>query len=142
MANPDLDIATAIGAGVASLTLGVNLFAGAVRPYAEFSAATGVPVEAVFCLQTGGRPDTVFKRTPLRHLSYPSVQVTVRSSTSFQAGQDLSEEIFTLLNHNPVAGYVEWSAVSSAPFYLGKGNDEQHHEWTINIDTIIDEVVT
>jgi len=142
MANPDLDMATAIGAGVASLTLGVNLFAGPVRPYAEFSSTAGVPVDAVFCLQTGGRPDAVFKQTPFRHLSYPSVQVTIRSSASFQVGQGLSEEIFILLNHNPVAGYVEWSAVSSAPLYLGKGNDEQHHEWTINIDTIIDEVVT
>ena len=137
MAQADLDIATQLSSVIPSLTLGTNLFAGPIRPFSPSSDAQ------VFCLLRPGRSDEVFHEESsgaFRHLAYPSVQVFVRSATTFQSGQVLAESIFEAINHKPVVGYVEWSITSSAPIYLGR-EDDQHHEWSINVDTTIDEDV-
>ena len=144
MPQPDLDIATHLGASIGSLILGTNVFAGPVRPWSNTADADGgIPPESVFCLQRGGRADEVFHEgasPSFRHLAYPTVQIIVRTDASFQVGQSLAEQIFEVINHKPSAGYVEWAMTTSAPLYLGK-EDDQHHEWSMNVSTIIDEVV-
>ena len=144
MAQPDLDIATYLGATLATLTLGTNLFAGPIRTFSTSEdSAGGVPPSAVFCLMSGGKPDEVFHEgsaSTLRHLAYPSVQIFIRYADSFQAGQVLAESIFSAVNHRPTTDYVEWSVSTSSPLYLGQ-EDDQHHEWSINVSIILDEVV-
>lgn len=146
MANPDLDLATYIESQIASLTLGVNLFAGPIRSFATSSDGySGIPVDSVFCLKRPGLADEVFHEdvspSAFRHLAFPSVQIFIRSSSSFQSGQSLADEIFQAVNHKPTAGYVEWKATTSEPLYVGK-DDQQHHEWSINISMVVDEVVS
>jgi len=145
MAQPDLDIATYLGTTLPALALGENLFAGPIRVYSTSEDSdSGVPPSSVFCLMSGGRLDEVFHEGSVsnyRHLSYPTVQIFVRYADSFQGGQTLANSIFDAVNHRPTVDYVEWRITTSSPIYLGQ-EDDQHHEWSINVETIIDEVVS
>lgn len=126
----DLDMATAISAAVGTLTLGTNLFAGPVR-----AQVGGVPYDStVFVLATGGSSPQPYLDGSGTDYNISSVQVTVRSATdTFAAGQALARTVRAALHQQAVAGYIDVTAVSTEPSYLGQDKDGQHR-WTSNFD--------
>lgn len=134
VANPCLDIATAIAARVGTLTLGTNVFAGPVRPS---------PDEAVFVLASGGGQSVPYRGTDTGsgpdQLRNPSVQVFVRSANEdYASGAALSRTVRNALDCREPTGYVDVRAQQSAPIYLEK-DDEGRHRWSLNFSVTVEE---
>ena len=124
------NIAATIDTGVASLSLGINLFIGPKRP-----AMSGIPQKSVFVVVTGGPPSTpILNGVEQKTVN---VQIMVRSDLhtiagSYQDGQELAEEIFSVCQYAPPAGFIDAAFVSSAPLYLGQ-EDNGNHLWSMNL---------
>jgi hypothetical protein len=133
---PDIAVRKVLDSAVGALTFGSNLFDGPVRP----STQPGVPHEAVFCLASGGPGPIEFVRANAGpDIKNASVQVRVRSEVGdHTGGQALARSVWTALQRASVAGYMSVTAAQSEPVYLGQ-DDLEHHEWSVNIDTIREE---
>ncbi len=138
--DPEDDVVTQIQALVSGLTRGTNLFRGPVRGYSD-----NIPHQAVFVIETGGLLTRPIKAGVLDRViqeRHVSVQIRVRSnptgsSTALVDGRTIAKDVFDALHFNPPDGYCEWRFVSSAPMYLGE-DENQHHEWSMNLETIFD----
>jgi len=141
--QPDIDVANHLGTILPQLTVGTNLFAGPMRPYSKASEG-GMPHQAIFCLETGGKPPTTYKNAQgdgyqLHMLEYPTVQIAVRSDPfGFLAARNLCAAIMDTVNRvNPDALYIDSQVNDGSPNYLGT-DDDGHHMWSINVDLTYD----
>lgn len=131
MARIDSSVAASIAAGVASLTVGTNLFTGPMRP-----AGGGMPGEAVFVLAQGGPSPTVYADGGAGHtLREPAVQILCRGESGAGAlagATDQADAILEVVELFTPADAIQALAVESAPNYLG--TDEQgRHLHSINL---------
>ena len=144
MANP-ADIAAAMSSlegDVAShlatqlgLVVGENVFTGPVRKVSDNQAIAGaVPDQAIFVLGTGGFPDIpIIDGGDFGREARPTVQIWIRSlPRDYDGGKTLSSNTYVAIDKNPPSGYFEARAASSQPTYVRR-DDEDHHEWSINI---------
>ena len=143
--RPNLDLATALDTFVATtptpnvtLTLDTNLFAGPVRPPGD-----GIPEQAVFVNQTGGRLiDTFRTTTPTR---VATLQVRVRGNPDeFGEVDALARDILVKIHNlavSPVdvsaANYMAVLNVDGEPLNLGQ-DDKEHWEFSINVEMTYD----
>ena len=133
IANPDLDLATAIATRVGTLTLGTNIFAGPVRPS---------PDEAVFVLASGGAGPIPYRETDTGggpdQLRRHAVQVFVRSANEdYAGGAALSRVVRNALDCREPTGYVDVRARQD-PIYLEQ-DDEGRHRWSLNFSVTVEE---
>lgn len=125
---PDLAVVSHLAASIAALTAGANLFGGPVRPHGQ-----GVPLQAVFCLATGGPVNTPYFGAE-RSWSVHLVQVRVRSAPEkFAVGQALGRDCLAALHLAQLQGYTSCRVREPGPNYLGvDGNG--CHDFSLNVE--------
>ena len=117
------------------LAVGSEIFTGPVRKVSDDQSVGGaVPDEAIFVLATGGFADIpVVDGGALGREARPTVQIWIRSvPRDYDGGRALAASTFVAIDKNPPAGYFESRAADSAPAYIRR-DDEDHHEWSINV---------
>lgn len=130
MADPALDLATFIGANLATATLGTNAFAGPVRPPED-----GYATKAVFCIEGGGPPLEPMNGTS-DLLCRGIVEVRARGEKdAYGAGKTWADSIFDEVQHAAMAGYVNVRNLQAAPVYIGTDKGGRP-EWTWDVELI------
>ena len=135
--NPGKDFVDALDAAIgATLTKGTDLFHGPKKP-----VGPGVPAKAVFVMPTGGAPpvDDHGIGAEATSLFAPTVQALVRGDQGdYDAGLILAQAVRDTGHKMSVAGYLDCLLLSSEPIWLGF-DPEDHPEWSINFELMIDE---
>ena len=134
MVNPEQDLANYLGANVAALTLGTNLFWGPIRAEDD-----SVPDKAVFILTTTSSPPEAFigeTESWWRH----GMQAFVRSSRDdFSGGLTLARAVLAASHYAVLSGsYFDCLARDSSPIYIGADSDRRH-QWSVAVEAIIKE---
>lgn len=139
--TPEEDVANFLWASNIGLTLGKNLFTGAVLPADMDGREGGVPGLAVFVTSTGGP-------APMPYMGlvgsagseyFHGIQVNTRSAPRQQAqGIELARSIRDTLHRAtvPMAGggsYPFCLVKESQPLYLG-ADSTYRHRWSSNLD--------
>jgi len=122
-------------AGVPYLLTADSCRAGPPRKPTENQLLPGaVPARCVFALATGGMPATAFIDGGAGGRDERlTVQLWVRSNPrDYEGGRDLAEAVFGAVEMNPPPGFYESRAVSSEAAYV-REDEQNHHEWSINI---------
>lgn len=117
------------------LVVGTDIFVGPVRKVSDDPSVPGaVPDEAIFVLGSGGFADVpIIDGGSYGREARPTVQIWVRSAPrDYDGGRTLSSSTYAAIDKNPPAGYFEARASDSAPAYVRR-DDEDHHEWSINV---------
>jgi len=118
------------GAGL-GFTRGTDAFRGPPRgPSSKF------PVQSLFInLEPGAPPQRFMGQS--EEIRNPIVSVRIRW-TKFAPGHSKSKDVQNSLQADSISGYLDLSALGSAPTYLGEDN-EGHHHWLIQFSLVFEE---
>ncbi len=139
--TPESDVANYLATEIPELTMGTNLFTGAVLPANVDGREGGVPGLSVFVTSTGGPPPMPYMGLvgSAGSFYYHGIQVSTRSAPSQQAqGIELARAIRDALHRAtiPMAGggsYPFCLVKESQPLYLG-ADQTNRHRWSTNLD--------
>ena len=143
MADPlDIVLRDAIASNVPGLSAtapGRNVFRGQVRPAKEKADGTVIiPHLAVFILLTGGPTATHFiQGGEGPDMRRPTAQILVRVDVDdFEAGQDLSEDIWKVVQRFEEPDYISITVRESGPS-VRPLDDTEHPRWSMNVDSML-----
>ena len=128
--TPDADVRDHLDTNVAALTTGTNLFNSKLRAVGD-----GIPVEAVFCMASGGPPPEAYLQGGVGdEARFSAVSCFIRSENrDFSGGQDLARTVRDALHHQDISGYHDVRASETEPIYVGE-DDDGNHNWTANFE--------
>lgn len=127
-------IRTVLSAPPSSLTA-ANCRPGPPKKPTESQTVPGaIPARCVFVVSSGGIQPTAFidggNGTKDERLTF---QIWIRSNPrDYEGGLTLATAVHSAIDMNPPSGFYEARVRSAEPIYL-RQDDQNHHEWSINV---------
>lgn len=129
--NPALSLANHLNGktlGGVTLTLGLNLYVGEMRPDDH------TPSPSVYLLNTGGPAPEPFLGGNRLAYRRPTVQILVRGAPAdMSAGETLARGVHSEIDLMTLSGYVGVFVRESQPFFLGD-DTANRGVWTLNVE--------